>query len=248
MPDPTVYDVFDQLDKWRHLPKYQLERRADIYFAMFLPEVLGRRFGAQINPLIVPEFPLKKDGSFASTNVDYFALSKECDQLFLVELKTDLRSLEKEQDDYLKKAMEKNLKSLVDDIICISSSPKAPRRKYIHLLNQLSSLGLVEVPDDLYKKAYPRDKKTLTPQEKGSLTRALRDGVKSKVKNAGLKPRIVYVQPHEDSSTRRDYACYIYFEEFASVVKDSGELGKWFAQSLERWAKEKAGSVRPDGA
>ena len=247
MTNPAIDDVFKLLDQWRHLPKYQLERRADIYFAMFLPIVLQKHFEADFKDTIIPEFPLKKDGSFASTNVDYFALSKECDQFFLVELKTDLSSLGEEQDNYLKKAVEKNLKSLVDGIVCISSSPNAPRRKYIHLLNQLSSLGLVEVPDDLYEKAYLQDKKSLTPQEKGSLTRALRDGVKSTVKNAELKPRIVYVQPHEESSTRQDYACYIYFEEFANAIIDSGEFGERFAKSLRSWAKVKAGSVRPDG-
>ena len=148
MTNPAIDDVFKLLDQWRHLPKYQLERRADIYFAMFLPVVCCKSFfEADFKDTIIPEFPLKKDGSFASTNVDYFALSKECDQFFLVELKTDLSSLGEEQDNYLKKAVEKNLKSLVDGIVCISSSPNAPRGKYIHLLNQLSSLGLVEVPD-----------------------------------------------------------------------------------------------------
>ena len=34
MTDPTICDVFDRLDKWRHFPNYQLERRADIYFAV----------------------------------------------------------------------------------------------------------------------------------------------------------------------------------------------------------------------
>jgi hypothetical protein len=30
--------LFDRMDAWRHLPNYQLERRADIFFAMYLPE------------------------------------------------------------------------------------------------------------------------------------------------------------------------------------------------------------------
>ena len=37
---PTIERVFKLLDNWRHLPDYQLERRADIFFALFLPEVL----------------------------------------------------------------------------------------------------------------------------------------------------------------------------------------------------------------
>ena len=54
MTNPTICDIFELLDKWRHLPDYQLERRADIYFAMFLPDVLEARYGPCE---IIPEFP-----------------------------------------------------------------------------------------------------------------------------------------------------------------------------------------------
>jgi len=33
--------IFDRMDVWRHLPSYQLERRADLFFALYLPEVLN---------------------------------------------------------------------------------------------------------------------------------------------------------------------------------------------------------------
>ena len=39
---PTIERVFELLDKWRHLPTYWLEPRADIFFALFLPEVLRK--------------------------------------------------------------------------------------------------------------------------------------------------------------------------------------------------------------
>ena len=61
MTTPTIEGVFDLLDKWRHLPKYQLERRADIYFAMFLPDVLSHHFDAEFKPNVIPEFPLRRD-------------------------------------------------------------------------------------------------------------------------------------------------------------------------------------------
>ena len=40
MDDPRIDRIFDLLDGWRHLPAYQLERRADIFFGLFLPDVL----------------------------------------------------------------------------------------------------------------------------------------------------------------------------------------------------------------
>ena len=44
-------ELFARLDDWRHLPAYQLERRADIFFSLYLPDVLARRVGP-LNPTI----------------------------------------------------------------------------------------------------------------------------------------------------------------------------------------------------
>ena len=104
---PTVECAFELLDRWRHLPAYQLERRADIFFALFLPEVLEKCFCAETNRhLIVPEFPIKKtlirDGKDnRSINIDYLALQKprngEPQTAFLIELKTDMASIKEHQ-------------------------------------------------------------------------------------------------------------------------------------------------------
>ena len=32
--------LFDRIDAWRHLPSYQLERRADRLFLLYMPEML----------------------------------------------------------------------------------------------------------------------------------------------------------------------------------------------------------------
>lgn len=50
----TVEGVFNLLDCWRHLPAYQLERCADIIFALFLPEVLQERFDLASAPARSP--------------------------------------------------------------------------------------------------------------------------------------------------------------------------------------------------
>ena len=102
MTDPTIYDLFNLLDDWRHLPKYQLERRADLFFALFLPDVLEQHCDTPINPLIIPEFPLKKCANNGSNNVDYFALSADGKRAFFVELKTEMRSVDQSFDKGLK--------------------------------------------------------------------------------------------------------------------------------------------------
>ena len=245
MPDPTVYDVFDQLDQWRHLPKYQLERRADIYFAMFLPEVLKERCGLDAEPGIIPEFPLRKctlgiqtSRPNDSTNADYAAYSNADKKVFLVELKTDLESLDVGQISYLKKARGLEFRELVSGIIAITRSEHADKRKYVRLLELLSKLGLVEGVEDASRIA---SQKTLH-----GLPAALKK-VKNNVPCTELKPKVVYMVPKDDQ--RIGVAdCIITFEEFADVIKHSGELGERFAKSLCSWAKVKAGSVRPDGA
>ena len=63
MTHPEVASIFGLLDKWRNLPPYRIERRADIFFALLLPDVLNRHLsapGIAIDPRVIPEFPLKR--------------------------------------------------------------------------------------------------------------------------------------------------------------------------------------------
>ena len=63
MSDPIIDKVFNLLDEWRHLPKYQLERRAPTYtLLLFLPDVCSKALNttSRLEP-IIPEFPMKKD-------------------------------------------------------------------------------------------------------------------------------------------------------------------------------------------
>ena len=102
----TASRVFDLLDSWRDLPAYQLERRADIYFAVYLPNFLAHRFNIVMNCSLIPEFPVhfrtiyphisrEKDDS---CKIDYVALTRDLRQVFFVELKTDSSSRCKDQD------------------------------------------------------------------------------------------------------------------------------------------------------
>ncbi len=95
--------ILGQLDDWRHLPAYQLERRVDVLFGMLLPTVVGAKFGVRPeNCKVIPEFPLHKklfnpSGNDQSTNVDFavFFEKKSKKHLCLLELKTDKKSIKK---------------------------------------------------------------------------------------------------------------------------------------------------------
>lgn len=255
---PTIERVFEVLDKWRHLPAYQLERRADIFFALYLPEVLGKHFGMKVDPLLVPEFPIKKKGDNTSNKADYLALQESeggepAKQPFLVELKTDMASLTsskaKNQKKLLEEAAEKDIEDLVCGVIDISKSKHADRRKYIHLLWRLQELGLVSgVNKDVYTRAFPEVKPGDVPKVKsGVVTKGLAK-VKVTVAAKGCpKPKVVYIQPESDSSHKDIH--YISFEDFAGII-ERGEnkddaIRRSFACCLRKWKQEKAGSLDP---
>ncbi|HPD48392.1 MAG TPA: hypothetical protein P5279_17685 [Anaerohalosphaeraceae bacterium] len=59
MPTQLISQLFDRMDAWRHLPNYQLERRADLFFSLYLPSVLESKFGVPVSPIVIPEFPVR---------------------------------------------------------------------------------------------------------------------------------------------------------------------------------------------
>jgi len=105
-----IEQIFKNLESWRKLPKYQLERRLDIFFSIYLKEIVEVFYKEilkeeiQLSEVIIPEFPLKKDGSNNSTNVDYVMFCKKKTKVILTELKTDVSSVNDKQIEYLKKS------------------------------------------------------------------------------------------------------------------------------------------------
>lgn len=95
--------IFDNLDVWRNLPAYQLERRADIFFSIYLPEILSHKFGVKIEG-VIPEFPILVGTIHPdidinqSFKIDYLAKANDSKTIILVELKTDEGSRRDKQD------------------------------------------------------------------------------------------------------------------------------------------------------
>jgi hypothetical protein len=206
--------IFDTLDDWRHLPAYQLERRADIFFALYLPDLLRERLGFEIEGLI-PEFPLHKatiypdEGNNQSARADYLAKAGGCKAAVLVELKTDQGSRSDKQDASLERAREVGLAALLRGVGQIVGATDE-KRKYRHLLHKLEELDLI----------------TLAPD--GRL-----DGVAE-----GYALHLVYVQPGDSDGAEQE----IGFHEAAEVIERRGDaLSRRFAASLREWADVKAG-------
>jgi hypothetical protein len=224
----AIAQLFDRMDAWRHLPDYQLERRADLFFSLYLPEVLQAKLGFVVRPEIVPEFPLRLGtlypgrGSNRSVKVDYLALSADGGEAILVELKTDGNSRRDKQDAELAAAREAGMPRLLEGVIEIFHATVA-KGKYIQLLNRLGRLGLVEVQTDLCEKTA--------------------NSCEVKVTCLSSRLRIIYVQPTADGADT------ISFDEFRAVVAAHGDpVSARFAVSLKEWADVEAGRPIVQGA
>jgi len=229
--------IFRHLDRWRHLPAYQLERRADIFFSAYLKGMLEEFTGTELEERIIPELPIKRDiiwpdkPSNQSVKVDYALFSKDRNTVYLVELKTDAASRRDSQDDYLEKARRAGLPCILEGIKAIALKTNA-RQKYYHLLVSLSELGLMSLPADLEDYLYPR--------ARPGLTERLRQ-VTAEVHNPGPTLKVIYIQPQVTDAAR----C-IDFNTFAVYVdRFDDPVSREFSAALRRWAVVRAGETKP---
>jgi hypothetical protein len=208
MVSKNINKIFDLLDTWRNLPAYQLERRADIFFALYLPKIISAKFEIDAE-YIIPEFPVRIGTIYNSTKlknpnlsfkIDYVVVSKSAGKIYLVELKTDDGSRRDKQDWYLEKSKEIGIKLLVDGILDIYKATSS-KKKYGNLLNILSEIGFIKLPEN---------------------TNTCID----------YDIEIVYIQPNNDYS----HKLIISFENIAEILKDEDDiLTNRFVQSLLRW-------------
>ena len=212
----NIYHLFDRLDEWRHLPAYQLERRADIFFSLYLGDLLRSKYSVEIDS-ILPEFPVRIGtiSSEVDTNqsfkIDYLALAKEENRVFFVELKTDKGSRRSKQDWYLQRSKEVGLVELLHGLMKIVQATGS-KKKYLFLLHKLCEMGLLDIETD------------------GSF-RVIPDTYDIK---------IVYLQPEVGDEIED----VISFRYAASVIETFGdELSGRFAKSLREWALVKAGDI-----
>ena len=222
-----IAELFDRMDAWRHFPNYQLERRADIFFSLYLAEVLEAKLGFAVSRELAPEFPVRIGTIYAdvpidkSYKIDYLAMSADGTRPIFVELKTEGASRRASQDKYLVASQSVGLVALLDGLLDIYRATKA-KRKYFSLLIQLERMNLIRIPASLGDIMAGS-----TLQGSTEASRAI------EVAAAAVeRPRIVYVQPHGDGPDA------ISFQEFADEVgRHSDLVSQRFAASLREWAE-----------
>ena len=245
-----VEQIFDQLDDWRHLPTYQLERRADIFFSLYLREILESCTGTEIHEVVVPEFPLRKGtlrkmgndgkGQNQSYRADYLALSSDLNQAFLIELKTDRGSSRQVQRLYLKNASHVGFERLVDGLLDVFRATKS-KRKYFCLLKKMEATGLISGLGSM--------EQAMANQERiDGFSEALDEIV---VAETDPKVSLVCIHPEDSPSTRKDnngnsdentFVHWVSFSKVMEIVgKHSDRLSQRFARSLREWLENPAG-------
>ncbi|MBT0652342.1 hypothetical protein [Geomobilimonas luticola] len=227
----AIESMLKNLDKWRHLPKYQLERRADIFFGLFIRDIISCRFGHPTHEIIIPEFPYcnNKDtedddiDTNTTVNFDYVILSKDCSLAYIVELKTDTNSFREKQETYLERASKKmdfmdNIKYLIEKVYTATKQ----KGKYSHLFELLVKLKLLSNNGKTYE---PPNEKVLRPEI-----------------------QVVYIAPRmkkEKLKVISEYAKIISFQEVIGILENLENIGPveaLFADHLRRWDQIPAGA------
>ncbi len=249
-----VSDIFDLLDRRRHLPGYRLEERLSPFFEFFLIDTLSAHFPmVDFHPIVIPEFPVREHTVYSyhkSTkselfcldssdnnlhyNVDFVAFSKDVRQVFLIELKTDMGMRNVKQDGYLRGARKTPFHLFLEDIPALAkASRKKP--KYVHLLHLLEQLNLVQIPSDglLFSKTFSEP----TP----GWTNAF-EGVKFCFDVQFAESKLVYIQP-ESYECENSNIHYISFCNVAKSIHRLSDLGKLFSKYLGRWSKKPGSEV-----
>ncbi len=233
--------IFDLLDDWRHLPDYQLERRADIFFAAYLPGFLTDHFGIDIDPKLIPEFPVRRGvlneniTQHHSCKVDYLAIAPANRAVF-IELKTDPLSRRAAQNNDLEKISDLPLSELVSGVLELAKASQQTY-KYCHLLRLLKHHKLVTLPSEL---------DAVVPDASIGFRATVRKHLKSvNAIPSDLTVTAIHLIPKlRPDSAKPIKASIIVFDTLAAWLmqkRPADSIAQRFATSLKDWAGNDAG-------
>ncbi len=244
MENDLIESLFDHMDELRNLPDYQLERRAEIFFYLFLPSILEEKFKTSFKEPIIPEFPVKidlikkepeKKDSNHSIKIDYFAITNNTNdarRAFFIELKTDGNSIDPEQSRNLLETCNNNLSVLLDGVLKIAPN-SSQKRKYLYLISRLAELDL-----------FDKMPNTLDGIRKNDTLHGMSEELRKiviKEELEELMPEPVYILPNNKVATDDAFEI-ITFEEVRKALKElQHPIPKRFVTSLEHWDKIEAG-------
>lgn len=236
-----IETYFKRLDKLRHFPLYRLEPHVDVFFSLYLQEVLQTYLNEEIADVVIPEMPLNKGTIFEhegylhndSKRVDFLLLSKDLSKAFLVELKTNEGSVNDRQAGYLEASCRYCLYQIVEGVVKIISKTekKKKKKKYVHLLQALASAKLLKLPPSFLEDAYNGKSVTSAMLSQITINPSLHD----------TRLQVVYVKPKPGG---RETVIDLTMSHDV-VAQHDDPISKVFAEHLLKW-RDTAGDRRPE--
>ena len=210
--EALIDELFDKLDMWRNLPAYQVERRADIFFAIYLKDILKSNIiDHPVIDFIIPESPVRRGDLSAfvesdnlSYKIDYLAVSNSSKTVFLIELKTDNLSIREEQKKIMKEIGNRDVNMLTESVLKIKKASKS--KKYNALIQMLTDIGWID-----------KSGQTLSKKE--------------------YKFQVVYIKPSIVEKTDKELDIITFEQVIESIKHREDKLTRRFIESLERWQK-----------
>jgi hypothetical protein len=202
------------------LPNYQLERRADVLFSLYLPEVVSVKVGKDVFPIMIPELPIhcglidEARVDMKSIKADYLLMANDRTEAYLLELKTDDRSRRPKQDKAMVEICRpgKGLSCVLESAKQIAAASSRPE-KYAEMFRVLSEMQLVTIPSGASANRMWFERVEVLPCPK--------------------KLRVIYVKPTNEF----DEPDIIDFAEMRQCVQRyDDELSVEFAERLKVWA------------
>lgn len=227
-----IKKVFDNLSRWRNLPNYQLERRADIFFSLYISDIVTAKTGTPDDWVILPEFPVPIKAIYQVENnksfkIDYLVIGPKSEKVVFIELKTDNSSRREKQDWYLEQASKAGLYKLLTDLKDVFLATDS-KKKYLHLFSMLRDMGLVNYDNALEIKV------------RGGLPGVSEDIERIEIcdnKLTRTKPEIIYIQPLGSGED------IVNFSDITEIIADHYDdpISHTFSKALNEWAIKKAG-------
>jgi len=147
-----IKKFFDTMKKWKAFPNYKMETKVDIILSLYLKSILGHEYGKNIK-LLLPEFPvhlgtINNGGSNKSVKIDFVAITED-NHVYLIEFKTDDKSIRGEQIKYLKKSAKVGFQNLLYGLTKIYKA-SLYKDKYDTYFNELLNIGLMTKSENNY--------------------------------------------------------------------------------------------------
>lgn len=223
--EKQLNEIFNQLTRWRSLPNYQMERRIDIFFSIYLHDLLEFMEGSKVNPIIIPEFPIKRgivregDKTNKSIKIDYVAFD-DIGTVYYIELKTDIKSRSLIQDQYLEECRKKGFNTILDGLKDIFVATKS-KNKYYCLFELLQAANVVKLPDKL---------KQAIKSNSAEVIELIKE---IKVVKEFPNIKIVYIQPRKTEN--KNNICIEYDDIVNFLQKRNDGLSSLFSEYLPKW-------------